>query len=365
MPEQRWGEQGWGEQGWIDLRSDTVTRPNAKMRAAMASAEVGDDVYGEDPTVNRLEERAADIFGKEAALFVPTGTMGNTIAIKLHTNHGEEVLCEARSHVLDWELSMMAWFGGCIPRAISTQDGVMSWKQIQSALRPAGPHNSPTTLVVLENTHNMLGGTVYPQEIIDEICANAHERGLKVHMDGARVFNAAVATDTPVSRIVRDADSVMFCLSKGLGAPVGSLLVSTADAISRARLYRKRLGGGMRQAGVLAAAGLIALEESPATLHEDHHNARYLSERLSELPGITVDPSRVSTNIVIFDISGLGLSTAQFSGELKSRGVLANGIGPTHMRLVTHMDVSRAQCEAAAEIFARVVGRTNAVTVAV
>ena len=270
--------------------------------------------------MNRLEKRAADIVGKEAALFVPTGTMGNTIAVKLHTNHGEEVLCEARSHILDWELSMMAWFAGCIPRAVATEDGVMSWKKIESTLRPGGPHNAPTTLIAIENTHNMLGGTIYPQEIIDDICARAHERRLKVHMDGARVFNASVATDTPVSRIVRDADSVMFCLSKGLGAPVGSLLASTADGIARARLYRKRLGGGMRQAGVLAAAGLIAIDESPARLHEDHQNARYLAEHLSRLHGIMVDPSRITTNIVIFDISGLGLSTAEFSGELKSRG---------------------------------------------
>lgn len=353
------------EQRWIDLRSDTVTKPSEKMRAAMAAAEVGDDVYGEDPTVNRLEERAAEIFGKEAALFVPTGTMGNTIAVKLHTNHGEEVLCEARSHILDWELSMMAWFAGCIARAVPTEDGLMSWKQINSALRPPGPHNAPTTLIALENTHNMSGGTVYPQDAIDEICTNAHKRGLKVHIDGARVFNAAVATDTPVSRIVRDADSVMFCLSKGLGAPVGSLLVGNADAIARARLYRKRLGGGMRQAGVLAAAGLIALDESPARLHEDHLNARFMAERLSQLAGIKIAPSRVSTNIVIFDISGLDLSTAQFSGELKSRGVLANGISPSEMRLVTHMDVSREQCEQAVEIFTEVLARRHAVTTAV
>jgi threonine aldolase len=353
------------EQEWIDLRSDTVTKPNAKMRAAMAAAEVGDDVYGEDPTVNHLEQEAAEIFGKEAALFVPTGTMGNTIAVKLHTNHGEEVLCEARSHILDYELSMMAWFAGCIARAVPTGDGVMSWKQIETALRPPGPHNAPTTLIALENTHNMAGGTVYSQDAIDEICSKAHDRGLKIHIDGARVFNAAVATDTPVSRIVRDADSVMFCLSKGLGAPVGSLLVSTAEAITRARQYRKRLGGGMRQAGVLAAAALIALQDSPQRLHEDHQNARYLANRLFGIPGIKIDVARVRTNIVIFDISGLELTTAQFSAELKSRGLLANGITPTHMRLVTHLDVSRVQCERAAEILAEVAAQTNAAGVAV
>lgn len=352
-----------GHQRWIDLRSDTVTKPNAKMRAAMAEAEVGDDVYGEDPTVNRLEQRAAELFGKEAALFVPTGTMGNTIATKLHTNHGEEVLCESRSHVLDWELSMMAWFSGCVARAVPTDRGVMTWKQIEKALRPPGPHNAPTTLITLENTHNMSGGTVYPLETIDEICARAHERGLKVHIDGARVFNAAVATNTPVSRIVRDAESVMFCLSKGLGAPVGSLLVGTAHAIERGRLYRKRLGGGMRQAGVLAAAGLVALEESPMRLHEDHENARYLAQQLARLPGIQLDASAVQTNIVIFDISGLGISTPEFSGELKSFGVLANGISPTYMRLVTHMDVNREQCERAANVLADIAARKNMATV--
>ena len=237
----------------IDLRSDTVTRPSARMREAMAAAEVGDDVYGEDPTVNRLEERAAQIFGKEAALFVPTGTMGNTIAIKLHTRHGEEVLCDSRSHILDWELSMLAWFAGCLVRAVPTDDGFLTWNQIEPALRKFGPHNAPTTLISLENTHNMGGGTVYPIEVIDDICANAHDRGLRIHMDGARVFNAAAATNVPVRRITRDVDSVMFCLSKALGAPVGSLLVGTAGAIEQGRLYRKRLGGGMRQAGVLAA----------------------------------------------------------------------------------------------------------------
>ncbi len=334
----------------IDLRSDTVTKPTAAMRAAMAVADVGDDVYGEDPTVNRLEERAAEICGKQAALFVPTGTMGNTIAIKIHTNHGEEVICDSRSHILDWELSMMAWFSGCLARPIQTEDGILTWKQIQAVLRPKGPHNAPTTLLSLEDTHNMSGGTVYPQNAIDEICSEAHERRLKVHMDGARVFNAAAASGTPVSRIVRDVDTVMFCLSKGLGAPAGSMLAGSADAIDRGRLYRKRLGGGMRQAGILAAAGLLALEESPKRLHEDHRNARLLAEHLARLPGIRIDPARVQTNIVIFEITSLGIATPEFSRQLKSRGILANGISSTHMRMVTHMDVSREDCEHAAEV---------------
>ncbi len=340
----------------IDLRSDTVTRPGAKMRAAMAAAEVGDDVYGEDPTVNRLEARAAEIFGKEAALFVPTGTMGNTIALKLHTNHGEEIICEARSHIIDWELSMMAWFAGCVPRAIPTVDGLLTWKGIKAALRPKGPHNAPTTLISLENTHNMAGGTVYELAAIDEICGEAHARGLKVHIDGARIFNASAATNVPVSRITRDVDSVMFCLSKALGAPVGSLLVGEAEAIAQGRLYRKRLGGGMRQAGVLAAAGLIALEESPAHLPDDHANARFLAEQIAAMDGIALDPSRVRTNIIIFDISGLGIATEEFSRKLKQGGVLANGINATHMRMVTHGDVTRADCQQAAGIVAEIAG---------
>jgi threonine aldolase len=333
----------------IDLRSDTVTKPSEKMRAAMAKAEVGDDVYGEDPTLNRLEARAAEIFAKEAAVFVPTGTMGNTIAVKMHTHHGEEVICDARSHLVDWELSMMAWFSGCQPRAIASPDGILSWKQIAAALRPKSPYNAPTTLVSLENSHNMLGGNVYPQETIDEICAEAHTRGLKVHIDGARIFNAATASKTSVARISRDADSVMFCLSKGLGAPVGSMVVGTYAAIDQARLYRKRLGGGMRQAGVLAAAGLIALEESPAGLATDHANARFLAEHLSQMPGIKLDAASIRTNIVIFDVSGSGISAADFSRALKDKGILANEISATQIRMLTHRDVSRQDCQAAAE----------------
>jgi threonine aldolase len=324
------------------------------MRAAMAAAEVGDDVYGEDPTVNRLEQRAAEVFGKEAALFVPTGTMGNTVAIKMHTRHGEEVICEARSHLMDWELSMMAWFSGCLARTVAADRGILTWNQIAAALRPKGPHNAPTTVICLENSHNMWGGSVYPLDTLDEICSEAHARGLKVHIDGARIFNASVAVGVPVSRIARHADSVMFCLSKGLGAPVGSMVVGTAEAITEARLYRKRLGGGMRQAGVLAAAGLIALEESPARLHRDHENARFLAQRLSQLPGIRINPASVETNIVIFDISGTGVAPPDFSNELKSRGVLANGVGATSIRMVTHRDVARHQCERALEILAEV-----------
>lgn len=353
------------DQPVIDLRSDTVTKPSAKMRAAMARAEVGDDVYGEDPTVNRLEKHAAELFGKEAGLFVPTGTMGNTIATKVHTRHGEEVLCEARSHIVHLELSMMAWFSGCLARTVSAEDGILTWRDLEPAVRARGPHNAPTTLISIENTHNMAGGTVYPLGVIDEICGEAHARGLRVHIDGARIFNAAAATRVPVSRITRDADSVMFCLSKGLGAPVGSMVVGTAESIEQGRLYRKRLGGGMRQAGILAAAGLIALEDSPERLHEDHENASYLANHLAEISGIRIDPAQVRTNIVIFDISGLGVSTGQFSRDLQARGVLANGVGGNRMRMVTHVDVSRRECERAAQILSELALRMSTQTAGV
>ena len=334
---------------FIDLRSDTVTKPTEEMRRAMADAEVGDDVYGEDPTLNRLEKRAAEVFLKQAALFVPTGTMGNTIAVKVHTNHGEEVLCEAHAHLLDWELSMMAWFCGCVARPVAAPDGILEWKTIAPVIRKAGRNNAPTSLIALENTHNMAGGSVYPQEAIDEICAEAHNRGLKVHMDGARIFNASAACGLPVSRIARDVDSVMFCVSKGLCAPVGSLLVSDAETIARGRLFRKRLGGGMRQAGVLAAPALIALNQMPARLEEDHRNAQLLGDGLRAIPGIRLIGDRIATNIVIFDVSALGVTSSEFSDALRRRGILANGIGihPARVRMVTHRDVSREQCEQA------------------
>jgi threonine aldolase len=331
----------------IDLRSDTVTRPTPAMRRAMAEAEVGDDVYREDPTVNRLEKRAAEIMGKEAGLFVPTGTMGNTIAVKVHTDHGEEVICESRAHVLDWELAMLAWFSGCLLRPVATSDGILRWKDIEAAIRPTSSHCAPTTLVEIENTHNMAGGAVYPMDVLEDICAHAHDRGLKVHMDGARIFNAACHLNRPVRDLAGPADSVMFCLSKGLGAPVGSMLVGTAEAIDRARGYRKRLGGGMRQAGVLAAAGLIALEEMPHRLGEDHANARFIAGELAKVSGIQIDPARVQTNIVIFDITATGLATTELTAALKTRGVLMNGINPRQMRAVTHFDVSREQCATA------------------
>jgi threonine aldolase len=343
----------------IDLRSDTVTKPTSAMRRVMAEAEVGDDVYGEDPTVNRLEQRAAEILGKEAALFVPTGTMGNTIGIKLNTHHGEEVVCDDRAHILDWELSMTAWFSGCLVRAVPSADGILTWRTIEPMLRRAGPHNAPGSLIHLEHPHNMGGGTLYPIEEIDDICDRAHALGLRVHMDGARIFNAVAASGLTAARIAAKVDTVMFCLSKGLGAPVGSMLAGTAEAMEQGRLYRKRLGGGMRQAGVLAAAGLIALEQMPARLGEDHANAKLLAQGLAALPGVSIDPAKVVTNIVIFDIGthvnrASALEPDAFVAAARDRGVLLSGVGGTRMRMVTHLDVSREDCERALKALASI-----------
>ena len=337
----------------IDLRSDTVTRPTAAMRRAMAAAEVGDDVYGEDPTVNRLEQRAAEILGKEAGLFIPTGTMGNVIAIKIHTEHGQEVVCESRAHILDWELSMTAWFAGCLVRPVYIEDGIMAWSKIRDAVRSASPHCAPTGLIEIENSHNMAGGTVYPMDVLEETCGNAHDLGIPVHMDGARIFNAACHLNRPVRELAAPADTVMFCLSKGLGAPVGSMLVGATDAIARGRLYRKRLGGAMRQVGVLAAAGLIALEEMPNRLGEDHANARFLAGELAKLSGLKLHLERVQTNIVVFDISATGLNADEFNARLKTHGVLMNDAStPREVRAVTHFDVTRKECAQAAKAVA-------------
>jgi threonine aldolase len=336
----------------IDLRSDTVTKPTAAMRRAMFEAEVGDDVYREDPTVNRLEERAAEIAGKPAALFVPTGTMGNTIGIKLLTEHGQEVVCDSRAHILDYELSMVAWFSGCVIRAIPTERGLLSAEEVVRNLRPLSPYSAPTGAVSIEQTHNMAGGTVYPIRTVCAICDAAHERGVRVHMDGARIFNASAALGLPVHEIASRVDTVMFCLSKALGAPAGSILAGPADLIAKGRLYRKRLGGGMRQVGVLAAAGLVALEDSPGLLPADHANARFLAEGFARIPGIFVDPATVETNIVVFDISATGLAPADVSAQLRARGVLINSINQRCLRAVTHYDVDRAQCAAAVEAVA-------------
>jgi threonine aldolase len=329
----------------IDLRSDTVTKPTDAMRRAMAEAEVGDDVYGEDPTVNRLEQRAAAIFEKEAALFVPTGTMGNQIAVRLHTQHGQEVICERRAHIVDWEMAMVSAFSGCQLRQVEGERGVLCWERIAAAIAAPIYYRAQTGMIALENTHNMAGGTVTPLAVLEEVWAGAAERGLPVHLDGARVFNAAGALGMPVSALTRGFATVMFCLSKGLCAPVGSLLVGSRVLMERGRSIRKMLGGGMRQAGVLAAAGLIALEEMPARLHQDHANARWMAEQIAGMGGCLIDLETVQTNIVIFRPEGR--SAAEIVAGLKARGVMCGTASAEEVRFVTHRDVDRAACERA------------------
>jgi threonine aldolase len=331
--------------GVIDLRSDTVTRPTPEMRRAMAEAEVGDDVYGDDPTVNRLQARAAEIFEREAALFVPSGSMGNLVAMLCHTRPGDEIIFEERGHSCLFEMASVSAIAGCMPRTRYVDDGILSWDLIEPLIRTKLYYRAQTALIVLENTHNMAGGTVYPQHISDDICDRAHAAGLPVHLDGARIFNAAVALGRSVAELTRKFDSVMFCLSKGLGAPVGSMLVGSSDFIDAARIKRKLLGGGMRQAGVLAAAGLVALEKSPSRLHEDHENARFLAERLNELPGVRVDLKKVQTNIVFFDVADTSRSAAAIAADLAKRNVLCSATGPTAIRMLTHCDVDRAGIE--------------------
>lgn len=325
----------------VDLRSDTVTKPTPEMRRAMAEAEVGDDVYGEDPTVNKLQARAAEIFEHEAALFVPSGSMGNLIAIKVWTHHGNEVICEERGHINQYEMASMSAIAGCMPRTTTAPDGILTWEMIEPLIRPKIYYRAQTGLISLENTHNMAGGTVCPPEIADVICDRAHAAGLPVHLDGARIFNAAVALGRGVAQLTRKFDSVMFCLSKGLGAPVGSLLVGSRQFIEKAHIFRKLLGGGMRQAGVLASAGLIAVEKSPQRLHEDHANARYLAEGLAQIPSVHVDPDKVQTNIVIFDVLGRGRAAAEICAELGKRKVFAGPTDKYAIRMVTHCDVNR------------------------
>jgi threonine aldolase len=341
----------------VDLRSDTVTRPTAEMRRAMAEAVVGDDVYGEDPTINRLEKRAAEIFGKESALFVPTGCMGNLIAIKVWTHHGNEVICDERSHVNLYELASMSAIAGCMSRIARGEDGLLTWKQVEEVVRPKIYYDSQTALVCVENTHNMWGGTVYPTAQVDEICEGAHAAGLKVHMDGARIFNAAAALGESVARMTRGVDSVMFCLSKGLGAPVGSMIVGSAAFIEKGRIYRKMFGGGMRQAGVIAAAGLIALEESPARLDVDHENAQLLAKGIAATPGLKIDPAKVKTNIVIFDCEGTGKNAVELCDLLREKGIWALDTATYSVRFVTHYDVDRAGCERALVALGEIVRR--------
>jgi threonine aldolase len=323
---------------FIDLRSDTVTRPTPAMRRAMAEAEVGDDVYGEDPTVNRLEARAAEIFRREAALFVPTGSMGNLLATWCWTERGQEVICDARAHTCVHEMGSMSAVAGVMPHTIPTPDGILRWDLIAPAIQPGGGYINKTGLIELECTHNFGGGTIYPPETIADICTRAHALGLRVHLDGARIFNAAVALGKTVAEITAPVDSIMFCLSKGLGAPVGSMLLGAREFIAQARRKRKILGGGMRQVGVLAAAGLVALEESPKGLARDHDLAQRLAKGLAAIPGVLLDPATVRTNIVMFDLAP-GKTAQEVCDALRAHGVLASAFGPQTARMVTHYDV--------------------------
>jgi threonine aldolase len=326
------------------------------MRAAMAAAEVGDDVYGEDPTVNLLEKRAAETFGREAALFVPTGTMGNQIGIRLHTEPGQEVIAESRAHILDWEMSTTAVFSGCLIRAVPAEHGILNWKQIEPAIHPTGGLRAPTGLIEIENTANLAGGRCTPLPVLEEIWAGAKERKIPTHLDGARIFNASVALGVDVKTLTSGFDTVMFCLSKGLGAPVGSMLVGSAKQIARGRIFRKALGGGMRQAGILAASGLIALEQGPKRLHEDHANARLLAEALAAMEQVEIRLKEVETNIVIFRLKA-GQGAPELVARLKKRGILANAYAKDAVRLVTHLDVDRGACVKAADVLAEEIAR--------
>lgn len=340
----------------VDLRSDTVTKPTPAMRRAMAEAEVGDDVYGEDPTINRLQERAAKLFEKEAALWVPTGCMGNLLAIKGWAPPTSEVICEQRAHVNLYELASMSAIAGCLPRTTHAPGGILTWDLIEPMIRPKIYYDSQSVLVTLENTHNMHGGTVYPQHVSDDICDHAHAANLKVHLDGARIFNASVALGKSVADLTRKFDSVMFCLSKGLGAPAGSMLLGPREFIEKAHIGRKLLGGGMRQVGILAAAGLIALEETPKILHRDHENARYLAEGLAKINGVAIDPKKVATNIVIFDVRATNRTADDICADLGKRQIRCGSSDKYAIRMVTHYDVDRAMIDRALAVTSEVLG---------
>jgi threonine aldolase len=335
-------------QRWVDLRSDTVTRPTPAMRRAMAEAEVGDDVYGEDPTVNRLQERAAQLTGKEAALFVPSGSMGNQIAVKVHTQPGDEVLCEASCHIYNIETGTMAAFSGVLPRPVEGKHGVLDPDRAEAAIRPGAYYLPRTTLLCAENTHNLAGGTVMSVAQGEALGAMAKRRGLASHLDGARIFNAAAALGVEAKALSAPFDSVMFCISKGLCAPVGSLLCGSKEFVEKARKVRKMMGGGMRQAGILAAAGLVAFDDILPKLAEDHRKAKVLAERLAKVPGFEVDLESLQTNIVMLKLHPPH-DGAKVGEALKGRGVLCHVISPTQIRFVTHYDISEEDLARALE----------------
>ncbi|WP_173918139.1 low-specificity L-threonine aldolase [Halobacillus sp. Marseille-Q1614] len=324
----------------IDLRSDTVTKPTLRMRQAAFDAEVGDDVYTEDPSVIKLEEKAAGMLGKEAALFVTSGTQGNQIAALTHCNTGDEVLLEADAHLFLYEGASMSALAGVQPRTIQGNRGAMDPKEVEAAIRPDDIHFPETGMICIENTHNKAGGAIVPLENMQAIYGVAREYGIPVHLDGARLFNAAAASGVSIDHYAAQADTVQFCLSKGLGAPVGSIITGSADFIRKARKWRKRLGGGLRQVGVIAEPGYIALTEMADRLVEDHENAKALADRLAEMPGLTIE-NQVDTNIVLVNTAGRGETAEEFLEILKKNDILAVPFGPETVRFVTHFDVSR------------------------
>ena len=341
---------------FIDLRSDTVTKPTPAMRKAMVEAEVGDDVFGEDPTVNALQEKVAKILGKEASIFVPTGTMANQLAIKSHTQPGDEVIIEATSHPYNFEGGASAVLSAVQFYCLKGSRGILEASQIEEAIRPEDHHFPITRLICLENTHNRGGGSVYPIERIADISRFARSKGLSVHLDGARLWNASVASGIQPREYGQWADSVSVCLSKGLGAPIGSLVAGTKTFIDRVHRFRKMFGGGMRQVGIIAAAGIYALGHHIDRLKEDHQNAKCLALGLKEIKGVSIDPEHVETNIVIFDIAELGVTAAQVRDEMKKKGVLIHPFGKTLIRLVTHLDVSKDDIEVSLKAFRKVLG---------
>lgn len=338
----------------IDLRSDTVTRPTPAMRRAMAEAEVGDDVFGEDPTVNRLQEMTADLLGTEAALFVASGTMGNQICIRAHTQPGDELICEAGAHFLHYEAGAMAGLSGVQARTIVGQRGVITAQQIEAALRGETYYFPRSRLLTIENTHNLAGGVIFPLEEIAAIRQLALARGLAMHLDGARLWNASVAAGIPLRDYVQHFDSASVCFSKGLGAPVGSAIAGTKSFIAQARRIRKMFGGGMRQAGIIAAAAIYALEHHRERLAEDHANARRLAEALHGHGGIDIDLATVQTNIVIMDIAKTTWTVPAAMAALKNEGVLVGPFGATTLRAVTHLEVSRADIDRAVNVIAKI-----------
>jgi threonine aldolase len=333
----------------IDLRSDTVTRPTPGMRAAIQAAEVGDDVFDEDPTVNRLQERVADLLGKDAALFVPSGTMSNQICVKVHTQPGDELLCEALCHIYNFEAGGPAVLSGVTCRTVEGDCGILDVSQLEDKVRPVNDHLVRTRLVCLENTHNRGGGKVYPLEKIQAISGWARQQGLKMHLDGARLWNAVVATGTPAAEWAAHFDSVSVCFSKGLGAPIGSALAGSREFITRAKRVRKLFGGGMRQAGVAAAAALYAVENHIERLAEDHRNARVLAQAIAETPGLRLNTPEVETNLVWFAVDPELGTAKDVAAALKQRGVRVHAAGPYTLRACAHLDVSAAQAERAAQ----------------